>query len=171
MRRLALAGLLVLVAALGGLAAWAWRDYTAPGPLAAPKIAVVPKNAGTIGIADALGDAGVIAHPWVFVAGTELFGTTHALQAGEYDFTAAISPEAVAALLASGKVVQHRFTLAEGLTSAEVAAELAAAPALAGELAEPPPEGSLLPETYFYVLGTTREALGRSGCSARWTRR
>jgi UPF0755 protein len=158
MRRL-VAGLLVLVVALGGAAAWAWQEYVGPGPLAAPRIAVVPKNDGTIGIADALGAAGIIAHPWVFVVGTELLGTAHTMQAGEYEFAAAISSESVAALLSSGRVVQHRFTLAEGLTGAEVAAELAAAPALAGELAEPPPEGSLLPDTYFYVLGTTRAAL------------
>jgi UPF0755 protein len=158
MRRLVV-GLLVLVAALAGVASWAWHDYVGPGPLAAARIAVVPRNAGLVGIADALGDAGIVAHPWVVVAGTEVFGTAHALQAGEYDFAAAISPEAVAALLATGRVVQHRFTLAEGLTSAEVAAALADAPALVGELAEPPPEGSLLPDTYFYVLGTTRQAL------------
>ena len=158
MRRL-LACALVLVVTLGGIASWAWHDYVGPGPLAAPRVAVLPKSAGTIGIADALGAAGIIAHPWVFVAGTELAGTARTLQAGEYEFAAAISPASVAALLSSGRVVQHRFTLAEGLTSAEVAAELAAAPALSGELAQPPPEGSLLPDTYFYVLGTTREAL------------
>ncbi|HUB97297.1 MAG TPA: endolytic transglycosylase MltG [Stellaceae bacterium] len=150
---------IVLVAALGGAATWAWQDYVGPGPLPAPRVAVLPKNARIVAIAETLGDAGIIAHPWVFVAGAELTRTAHTLQAGEYDFPAAISPASVASLLASGKVVQHRFTVAEGLTSAEVAAALADAPALEGTLAEPPPEGSLLPDTYFYVLGTTREAL------------
>jgi UPF0755 protein len=33
------------------------------------------------------------------------------------------------------------------------------APALEGAVAAPPPEGSLLPDTYFFVRGTTREEL------------
>jgi UPF0755 protein len=158
MKKLAV-GLLVLVAAAAGAAFFVWQDYAAPGPLAAPKVAVVPKDLRLVGIAQALGAEGIIAHPWVFVAGTELFGTAHALKAGEYEFAAAISPQAVATLLSSGRVVQHRFTLAEGMTSAEAAAALGAAPALTGTLPAPPPEGSLYPDTYFYTLGTTREAL------------
>jgi UPF0755 protein len=49
--------------------------------------------------------------------------------------------------------------LPEGLTSAEAVALLQAAPALDGTPAAAPPEGSLLPDTYFYVLGTPRQEL------------
>jgi len=65
----------------------------------------------------------------------------------------------VAALLASGRVVRHRLTVPEGLTSAEVAALVSAAPALEGTIETLPLEGSLLPDTYFYVLGMKREEL------------
>jgi UPF0755 protein len=100
-----------------------------------------------------------VRHPWVFVAGTALTGRAGALKAGEYEFAAAISPRAAADLLMSGRIVQHRLTVPEGLTSAEVAALVAAAPALEGKIEEPPPEGRLLPDTYFYVLGERRQAL------------
>ncbi len=158
MWRLGAVVVLVLAAVLAA-ATWAWRDYEAPGPLATATIVVVPHDAGLAGIAATLAQAGVIAHPWTFFVGTTVSGKARALKAGEYEFAAAISPRAVADLLASGRVVQHRFTLPEGLTSAEAVALLKATPALDGAIATPPPEGSLLPDTYFFVRGTTREEL------------
>ena len=158
MRRLG-AVLVAVCAALAAAAAWAWHDYEAPGPLAAAKTVIVPKSAGIDAIAAVLAREGVLAHPWIFVAGTVASGEARDLKAGEYELAAAIAPRAVADLLASGRVVRHRFTLAEGLTSAEAEALLQAAPALDGTIAVVPPEGSLLPDTYFYVLGTPRPEL------------
>ena len=158
MRRLG-AVLLILTGMIAAAATLVWRDYDAPGPLAAAKTVVVPKTAGIEEIADALAAEGVIAHPWLFIAGYETHREARGLKAGEYQFAAAITPRGVAELLRSGKVVQHRFTLPEGLTSAEAIALLAEAPALDGTLAAPPPEGSLLPDTYFYVLDTPRQEM------------
>jgi len=61
--------------------------------------------------------------------------------------------------LVAGEVVVHRLTLPEGLSSAEIVALVGAAPALAGEIVESVPEGSLLPETYHYVYGDDRAEL------------
>jgi UPF0755 protein len=47
----------------------------------------------------------------------------------------------------------------EGLASAEIVALLRSQTALDGTLDETPPEGSLLPDTYFYVLGDRRAEL------------
>jgi peptidoglycan lytic transglycosylase G len=160
MRRLG-AVLALVAAAVLGAGAWVWHDYEAPGPLAASTVAIVPKSAGLVGIAAELARAGIVRHPWVFVVGAVLGGEARALKAGEYEFAAGLSPRAVAQLLASGRVVQHRFTLPEGLTSAEAVALLDAAPALDGAIAAPPPEGSLLPNTYFFVRGATRAELIR----------
>lgn len=177
MRRAA-AVLLVLVAALAGATWWAWRDYRAPGPLAAASVVVVPKSDRLTAVAERLAASHVIAHPWVFLAGAILSGKARALKAGEYRFPAASSPRDVVNLLASGRVVEHRFTLPEGLTSAEAVALLNAAPALSGKLTTLPLEGSLLPNTYFYVLGTTRAALiarmqraMRRALAAAWAKR
>lgn len=131
------AALIVLLALVGAIA-WVWHDYNAPGPLA---VSVV------------------VRHPWVFVAGAAMDDRLGALKAGEYELAAAISPRAAAALIASGHVVQHKLTIPEGLTSAEIVALLAREPVLDGEVGETPPEGSLLPDTYFYVLGDHRPDL------------
>jgi UPF0755 protein len=151
--------LLALAAVLTGVATGTWRAYEAPGPLAAPTVVIIPKNEHLIAIANELARAGVVDHSLLFAAGAFASGAWRNFKAGEYEFAAAISPEAAARLIESGRVVEHRFTLPEGLTSAEAMALLAAAPALDGAITEPPPEGSLLPDTYFYVLGTTRAEL------------
>jgi UPF0755 protein len=149
------AALLVLAATAGGVA-WIWYDYNAPGPLAATKTVVIPHGASLATVAAELAASGVIAHPLSFALGARLAGEAVALKAGEYEFAAAISPRAAAELLTSGRVVQHRVTVPEGLTSAEIVALLDGLGNLAGP-DEPPPEGSLLPETYLYVLGDRRQ--------------
>src|SRR3546814_5099626 len=62
-----------------------------------------------------------------------------------------------AALIASGRTVVHRLTVPEGLTSTEVVALLAAAEPLTGEIATMPPDGALLPATYHFHRGDSRE--------------
>jgi UPF0755 protein len=151
---------LLAALALAGLAAfWTWRDYTAPGPLADNKIVVIPRGAGVSVVAGLLAEQGVLARPWSFIAGTLVDRELGALKAGEYEFAAATSPRAAAALIASGHVVRHRLTVPEGLTSLEVVALLRQEEALDGAVDSAPPEGSLLPDTYFYVLGDHREEL------------
>ena len=73
----------------------------------------------------------------------------------------AATPASVINMLARGETVPRRLTVAEGLTVAEVFRLLAETDGLTGELPEPPPEGSLLPETYFYALGDERAELVR----------
>jgi UPF0755 protein len=158
-RRLWLGAVLLALVAAAGLAFWVGRDYTAPGPLAASKIVVIPRGAGVNAVARTLAQNGVIDHPWFFIAGVAAERRLGALKAGEYEFAAAISPRAAAALIASGRVVQHRFTVPEGLSSGEIVALLDQQTALEGTVDHVPPEGSLLPDTYFYVLGDRRQEI------------
>ena len=139
--------------------AWGWYAYTAAGPLGEAKTVVVPRGASVRAMARDLAGNGVLAHPWIFVAGVELEGRAGALKAGEYEFAAAMSARDVAELLASGRVVQHRFTLTEGHMVAEIVAQLRELSDLDGSIDQVPPEGHLLPDTYFYLLGDKRQDL------------
>jgi UPF0755 protein len=123
------------------------------------RIIVLPRGEGAFEISRALAEDGVVAHPWLFVLGVAATGQLHRLKAGEYEFDAAIAPAAVADLLASGKTVQHRLTIPEGLTSLEIAALVNGVSGLEGSLDATPSEGSLLPQTYFYSLGDKRSAV------------
>ncbi|HEX6102030.1 MAG TPA: endolytic transglycosylase MltG [Alphaproteobacteria bacterium] len=153
--------LLVLVLGVAGAVAagWAWQRYTGPGPLTEGRTVVIERGAGVNTIAQQLTEEGVLPDPWTLRVGVRLFGEGRSLKAGEYQFPAHVSPQAVLEKLASGEVVQRQVTIPEGLTSAQVVELLAAADGLAGEVAAVPPEGSLLPETYSFTLGDSREAL------------
>ncbi|HXV23539.1 MAG TPA: endolytic transglycosylase MltG [Alphaproteobacteria bacterium] len=162
--------LILLVGAAGAVAAgWAWQRFTGPGPLAQERTVVVERGSGVNAIARQLAEAGVLPDPWTFRIGTRLFGEGRLLKAGEYRFEAHISPQAVLEKLAAGDVVQRQVTVPEGLTTAQVIELLAAVDGLTGEIGAPRPEGELLPETYAYTLGDSREELigrMRSGMDA-----
>jgi UPF0755 protein len=160
-RTIAAALVFVLVLAGGGAGAlwWFWRDLNDPGPLSAARTVVIPRAIGMAGIARLLAAHGVIRHPWTFRLGVMVSGLDGALVAGEYDFPAGASPRDAIQMLAEGDTVKHRLTVPEGLTSAEVMALVAAAPALAGSPGQAPPEGVLMPETYLYSYGDGRAPL------------
>jgi UPF0755 protein len=149
----------IVVAALGGAGYWLYRDAQGPGPLAAARALVVPAHSGVAAIAELLTQQGVIRHKLAFELVARLSGRGAALKAGEYDFPAGASAMQTLDILASGKTVQHRLTVPEGLTSAEVIALVRAAPALQGDTGPAPPAGELLPDTYLYSYGDSRKEL------------
>jgi peptidoglycan lytic transglycosylase G len=149
-----------LVLALAGAAGWwLYHEMTAPGPLTTPRAVVIPPHTGLKDIADRLRKEGVVRHRLPFEVSAILSGDLSALQAGEYEFPAGTSPLQATAIIASGKTVTHKLTIPEGLTSSEVLALVQAAPALTGNVGPPPPEGSLMPDTYFYSYGERRQQL------------
>lgn len=165
---LKIAALLILIAALGiaGLAYEGHRRFTGPGPLAQPAIVLIPKGTGTQGIAQALANAGIIVDPLVFTIGAKLRKAN--LKAGEYEFAAAISPEAVMRQMAEGRTMVHKLTIAEGLTVRQVLGLVNAADFLDGDVGRLPREGSLLPETWYLSRGDERdELMGRMEKSMR----
>lgn len=153
------AGALVLATAAGGLGLWGTMHYMAPGPLDHQETIVIPRGLGLEGIALTLGDAGVISSPLIFAAGAKLSGAVRELKAGEYAFAPGISIEGVLDQMRQGRTVVRRFTVPEGLTSAQVMALLDKEPALTGEVKQVPKNGSLLPETYHFSYGDSRAAL------------
>jgi UPF0755 protein len=150
--------LLLGVLAAGAAAWWGWDRFQAPGPSTAETIVIIPKGAGLSRIADLLQDAGVIGEDWLFTVIVKVLGQDQALKAGEYEIPAGSSMRQVMDLLVAGLTVVHKVTFAEGLSAWEIVQVLNAAPDLAGPPVEViPPEGSLLPETYFFERGDTRQ--------------
>lgn len=155
--RLLLPGLGLLVAGLFGAGFYAFHVYQAPGPLAGNRAVVVPR--GGIGqIAAALQEQGVVRHGWELQAAALATRGAGTLKAAELEFPEGASLHQVLSVLRTGKPVQHRLTLAEGLTAAKVMELLAKADALDGET-PPVTDGSVLPETYVYERGTARSVL------------
>ena len=160
-----LAALLMLAAFAGVVVIASWTQLAAylvrPGPAHEETVVVLPRGAGLAQITASLHEARVIDHPWLFRLAVRVSGRDRELKAGEYAFPAAIPARSVINMLANGQTVAHRLTVAEGLTVAEIYQLLEQADGLSGDLPPPPPEGSLLPETYFYALGDRRAELVR----------
>ena len=143
---------LVLFANLGRMAVT--ELYRSPGPLQTSRIVVIPA-AGTAAAAETLKADGAISYPLVFRAAAWLTRSKNPIRAGEFLIPARASIWQILFILRFGAPVQHQVTFPEGLTAIQIAKILNAAAAAAGSIA-PPPEGSILPQTYNYILGTPR---------------
>jgi UPF0755 protein len=129
-----------------------------PGPLQEEKVVNIPSRAGKRDIADALTKEGVIdVNPWVFIASVFALKASSELKPGEYAFQKNASLHDVIGTMVEGKVVQHPVTIPEGLTSEQIVARLSENDILSGTVHEVPREGTLLPETYKFPRGTTRD--------------
>jgi UPF0755 protein len=156
----AIISLFVLLAILAGIAlAIGKQRFDAVGPLPEDRVVNIPRGAGIRDIADVLVRDGVIDQPWVFVGGVLVLKAREGLKAGEYQFKARASLRDVVATIVEGRVVTHQFTIPEGLTSEQIVARLLDDDILTGNIKEIPREGSLLPDTYNFTRGVTREQM------------
>lgn len=154
---LVVAAAVAAVMIAGGVAVRGYRTVLAPGPLQESRTIVVPRGSGLREIARRLEANGVIEHPRLFAVFAWLEGAQTDLRAGEYAFDAGASMRDVLDLLREGRTVVRRVTLAEGLTSIEMVVLLNEAEGLEGKITAAPPDGSLLPDTYHYSLGDSRQ--------------
>ncbi|MEI9991564.1 MAG: endolytic transglycosylase MltG [Rhizomicrobium sp.] len=152
---------LILLAGLaGGALFWEETNFDAPGPAApagAETDVVIKPGIGLRGISDALKADGVIANPDLFLWGVRLRRTTAALKAGEYAIPSRASMRDIMDILIAGKSIEHKITAAEGLTSDMIAKLINADAELTGDPVAVPAEGTLLPETYLFLRGATRQ--------------
>src|SRR6478736_3419663 len=150
---------IILLLAVAGGVAWSYgkHKFETAGPLDREKIVNIPKGLGLRDIADLLTRENVIDQPWVFIGGVLVLKAKDELKYGEYKFTKQVSLHDAIETIIEGKVVQHAFTIPEGLTSEQIVARLAEVDFLAGNIREIPKEGTLPPETYNFPRGTTRE--------------
>jgi UPF0755 protein len=152
----------LLLALIGGVTFVIGKQrFDMAGPLTQETVVNIPRNFGTRDIADLLEREGVIDQSWLFVGGVVALNVREELKFGEYQFAAHASLRDVVETIRQGKVVQHTFTVPEGLTSEQIVARLSENDVLAGSIVTVPREGTLLPETYKFTRGTTRELVIR----------
>src|SRR6202453_1649714 len=151
----------VLIGAIIGLVGFAAAlvEERKAGPLTDDKVLLIEREDDGGPIADQLERGGVIDSAPLFSAMTLIDGNHGALKRGEYAFKAGINMREVEQELLSGKVLLHSVTLPEGLTTDQIVQRLRDDDVLVGEVKEVPREGSLLPETYKFPRGETRQPL------------
>jgi UPF0755 protein len=150
----------LLLLGVGGVgAALYYQALREPGPLIETRNVIVPKGANLELIGGRLEEAGVIRSKWVFVSAARLQGVHREMRSGEYKFRPGVSVGRVIALLRKGQLINRRITLTEGLTVSQIIKILEGADGLEGASFPVPDEGTLLPDTYYYTFGETRQSI------------
>ena len=159
---------LILLAAVG---TWLRQSADAPGPLTEAALVAIPKGEGAIEIAERLEKSGAIADRRLFMvhyymarfhggsSGGGAKADAASLKAGEYQIPQGATVRQVLEIVTSGRGVLLKITIPEGLTSQQIVDRLKAEPGLTGEIAEVPPEGALLPDTYKFSRGADRQEI------------
>jgi len=143
-----------------GIYFWVKVQFDQPGPLATSTVIAIPKGEGVSAIAERLERDGVVADRRIFMTSILYFMYLKgegSLKAGEYEFRKFATMRQVLDTLVDGKSIEHKVTLAEGLTSFQIVQKLMAQPELHGEITEIPAEGTLLPDTYKFGRDDTRQ--------------
>lgn len=143
---------------------WLDTEMNRPGGLAQEVVFTVAEGETLAGVAARLEEEGIITDRRLPALRSRVDGwlgrPVQVVKAGEYLISAGASTKDVMTLLSEGRAVLHRITLPEGLTSAQLLRLIAASDLLEGELPDSPvAEGSLLPDTYMFHRGMTRQEL------------
>ncbi len=149
-----LAALLALVLVLCGAG---YYSYTTPSASESANVLFyIPHGTGLSGVAQALQQQNMLSPTgrWVWLAAAYLTDTR--LKSGEYQLTSPQSPQSLLQTLQHGKLYVRKITFAEGITSYNAAELLNKNEFLNGAPLNAPPEGALLPQTYFYSRGDNR---------------
>ena len=154
----------IVLAAAGAGFYWLNTEMNKPGPLAEEILFTVEPGESLTSVAARLEAQGVIEGDRLLVLKSridqELGGQPPVVKAGEYVIEPGISMARVMAILTEGRSVLHRITFPEGLTTAQMLRIIEANETLEGDMPEIlPDEGSLLPDTYMFHRGMTREQL------------
>jgi UPF0755 protein len=150
----ALVAILVIVA-LGFFLLQMWGGA---GPAKQNISVVIPQGATLSRAATELEKAGAIRSARAFVLFSKVLGGSSPIKAGEYRVPARLSQSDILRMLQGGKTLQRFVTVPEGTPAIIVYETLMKAPELSGPLAVPV-EGTVLPDSYAYNKGDTRQAV------------
>lgn len=146
------AAVLLLWSVLGG--------WYGSGPLEKDQTFIVPTGASLTAVAERLEEKGIIDSASGFALRARIFGGGGGIKAGEFAIPAHASPSRVLAIITSDEVIRRFVTVPEGMPSIMVQERLMAVSQLSGEVAVPE-EGSVLPDSYAFENGESREAVLR----------
>ncbi len=150
----------IILVVLSVYAYWQVKEWIAQsGPLLSVVNVVVPKGASLNTVAARLEEAQVIDKAWLFKIMARVNGLDKHLKAGEYQFEPGVSLKQAMDKISKGEVFLRKITIPEGLTSGQIMYLIATYPGLEGEVDIDVKEGELLPETYSFELGASRNSI------------
>lgn len=143
----------------GGSVFTTYTQFIAEGPCPEKREVVIPKGSTLKQVASLLKKENLIHSISVFELGVRASGKASKLQAGEFSFPPYSSSKMIMNILTDGSNYIRKISIPEGWTVREVIEYLNSLPTLQGDIFIWPEEGSLLPETYYYAYGDTRQSL------------
>ncbi len=135
------------------------KSFEQAGPLETAQTLIIKEGSSLERISDQLRSNGIIANEWIFRLGVRAHRASGNMKAGEYLFQPRLSMYDVMETIRSGKGILHKVSVPEGLTVQQIYDRLVENEILDGDLPPMPPEGSLMPDTYPFQRGTTREQI------------
>ncbi len=153
-------GVIVLsVVAVGAGAYLAQKEIKRAGPLTEQTIVQFKNGSSVNAIGETLAENNIIRNADLFKVAVRLRKAQGALKAGEYQFSPGLSVEEVIDVLMEGNSILHFVTIPEGRTTAQILKILQEDPVLTGDITITPREGALLPETYGFSRGDSRDMI------------
>lgn len=143
----------------GGLVLYGASQFYGDGPLTEEATFRVESGSGLASVATRLEEQGLITNQYVFQAGGRLTERQGALKAGDFRIPAGASMADILEELTEGNPIRYAVTIPEGWTSWEALQRINADSNLVGQVTTLPPEGSILPGSYDYMPGDTRQSV------------
>jgi UPF0755 protein len=144
---------------VGGLLLFGLNRFYSASDIEQPTQFLVEKGSGLGLVAERLENQGLISNRMIFQAGGVALKKQGDLQQGMFEIPPHASMADILELFTEGKPIPFGVSVPEGFTSWQVAERVKNAAQLVGELTAVPPEGSLLPDTYNYTPGDTRQSV------------
>lgn len=119
---------------------------------------VIPAGSSLTAVARKLESEGHITSADGFLLRAKLLGSGDPIQAGEFALTPQMDQSDMLVAFQNGDVIRRYVTIPEGMPSVLVVERLMAEELLTGEVTLPE-EGSVLPDTYDFERGESRQAL------------
>ena len=145
------------VLAAGFVVLYSWYGT---GPLEQDKTFIVMTGDSLNGVAAELEKQGAVGSARSFSIKARVFGGGSPIKAGEFLLPAGASPSHILSIIQSDDVIRRLVTIPEGMPSIMVHERLMAQPHLKGEIPIPA-EGSVLPDSYDFERGASRESVLR----------
>ncbi|AKR55163.1 protein YceG like [Devosia sp. H5989] len=151
--------LVIAIILVGGLFFFGLNRFYSPGNIPEDTTFLVESGSSLGVTAERLETRGLIDNRMIFQAAGIALKKQGKLKAGEFKIAAHSSMADILSELTEGTPVLYGVTVPEGFTSWQVIERINADSHLIGEITSLPPEGSILPNTYSYIPGDTRQSV------------
>ena len=155
MRKFGCLGLILALAAIAGVF-FVVQMWGGRGPLARPISVQIASGSSLASASVQLEKAGAISSASNFRMFAKIFGADAPIKAGEYRIPAHLSQADILKVLQGTKTIQRFVTIPEGWASVQVKDAIDKTTGLTGTISVPA-EGSILPDSYAFQRGDTRE--------------